>query len=97
MLTVDVQIKESPVWRQDLSYHMCNHAWLPSMCFSDPLDAFGGPWGHRAAFLLLGMLLFAVAAAIALCEDKLGEPLPAGRVIIVLLISAGTTRDTQNE
>jgi hypothetical protein len=60
------------------------------MCFSDPLDAFGGPWGHRAAFLLLCMLLFAVAAVIALYEDKLEKPLPIGDLLLALLLGAGT-------
>jgi hypothetical protein len=59
------------------------------MCFSDPLDAFGGPWGHRAAFLLLGMLLFAVASAIALYEDQVGKALPVGQVLLILLLSTG--------
>jgi hypothetical protein len=60
------------------------------MCFSDPLDAFGGPWGHRAAFLLLGMLLFAVASAIAVYEDKLEKALPIGDLLLALLLGAGT-------
>jgi hypothetical protein len=60
------------------------------MCFSDPLDAFGGPWGHRVAFLLLGMLLFAVASLIAIDEDTRGKALPAGKVLFILFISAGT-------
>lgn len=53
-----LHIRESKVWREDLRYHLHNHHWLLSMVFCDPLDPYGGPFGHRVAFWHLAMLLF---------------------------------------
>lgn len=83
----------SAVWSHDLSYHLCNNAWLPSMSFADPLDLHGGPWGHRAAFLLLCMLIFLVASIIALLEEN-GNALAAGQVLLAVLLVAGTAKGT---
>lgn len=65
---------ESDVWRDDMRYHMCNHQWLLSMAYSDPLDPQGGPWGHRAMFCHFAMLLFLVVVVIKISIGR--RPLP---------------------
>jgi hypothetical protein len=57
-----------------MRYHMCNHQWLMSMAFSDPLDPYGGAWGHRAMFWHLAMLLFLVVVIIKISIGR--RPLP---------------------
>lgn len=77
---------ESDVWRDDMRYHMCNHQWLLSMAYSDPLDPQGGPWGHRAMFWHFAMLLFLVVVIIKISIGR--RPLPTYPIVAG---SAGTT------
>jgi hypothetical protein len=72
---------ESDIWWTDLSYHLCNHGWLPSLALSDPHDAYGGPWGHRMAFWLLAMALFLVIGMVELMRGHFTL-----RVVIVPLL-----------